>query len=273
MRSRTRSYTGASPPRAENCASMRRTTASAACGKPCVTSQRGLSGIQSRMTKITSPIVAPIRNASPLADRRIDECRIEQDERTARAHCRAKPEAAVDEEVGPAAEPRRDKLLDCRIDGSVFAADAGAGEKAEPDKTPRIPRQARGRGCREINDKRDREQFFAAKPIGQPAEEDRTEHGTDEITASGKADLRIAQPQSRALLEFAGQRAGQRHFEPIENPGDAQRDDHQEVKSPERQGVKPRRDIGGDDGARWAGSGVSDRVPGHRGRNAAMIKI
>ena len=47
-----------------NCASIPRTTSSAACGKPCVTSQRGLSGIQSRITRITSPIVAPIRKAS-----------------------------------------------------------------------------------------------------------------------------------------------------------------------------------------------------------------
>ncbi len=209
----------------------------------------------------------------PPADRRIDECRIEQDERTARAHCRAKPEAAVDEEVGPAAEPCRNKLLDCRIDGSVFAADAGAGEKAERDEAPRIPRQPRGRGRREINDEGDCEQLLAPEPIGQPAEEDRAEHCTGEITASGKADLRIAQSQSGGLLELAGKRAGQRHFETVENPGDAECDDHQQVKSPERQGVKPRRNIGGDDGARWARSGVVCRVPAHRRRDRMIMKV
>src|SRR5580693_9307892 len=180
MRNRTlaRSGTGAAPRRV-NCASMLRTTASAACGKPCVTSQRGLSGIQNRMTKITSPIVAPIRNASR--------------ERTARAHCRAKPEAAVDEEVGPAAEPCRDKLLDCRIDGGVFAADAGAGEKAEQTKAKRIPRQAGGRRRDEVNGERDREQLFSAQPVGEPTEEKCAKHGAKEVTTSGKADLRITQ--------------------------------------------------------------------------------
>ena len=115
--------------------------------------------------------------------------------------------------------------------------------------------------------------LLAPKPIGQPAEEEGAEHGAGEITASGKADLRIAQPQSGTLLELAGQRAGQRHFETVENPGDAERDDHQQVKSPERQGVEARRDIGGDDGARWAFGGVMRRVPAHRRRDGAMVKV
>ena len=41
-----------------------------------------------------------------------------------RAERRADPEAAVDDEVGPAAHARRDQFLDGRVDRGVFAADA-----------------------------------------------------------------------------------------------------------------------------------------------------
>ena len=44
---------------------------------------------------------------------------------------RADPEAAVDDEIGPAAHPRRDQLLDGGIDRGIFAADAGAGDEAK----------------------------------------------------------------------------------------------------------------------------------------------
>ena len=62
---------------------------------------------------------------------RIDHGRVEQHQRAERAHRRADPEAAVDGEIGPAAHARRDQLLDGRIDRGVFAADAGAGDKAK----------------------------------------------------------------------------------------------------------------------------------------------
>jgi len=48
------------------------------------------------------------------------------------------------------------------------------------------------------------------------------------------------------LHQFAGKRAGERHFEAVEDPGDAQRHDHQEMKAPERQRIKAGRDIGFD---------------------------
>src|SRR5580704_4555068 len=53
--------------------------------------------------------------------------------------------------------------------------------------------------------------------------------------------------QYRALLEGAGDRACQRHFEPVEDPGNAERQDDQGVKPRPWQPVEPRRDVGVDD--------------------------
>src|SRR3984885_3475283 len=161
----------------------------------------------------------PDQKSKPPADCWVYHSGIEKYERTARAGCRSDPKAAVDQEVGPAAEPRRDKILDCRIDGGVFAADAGAGEKAEQTKARRVPRQAGGRGRDEVNGKRDREQLFSAQPVGEPTEEKCAKHGAKEVTTSGKADLRIAQAQGGAVFEFAGQRASERDFKTVKNPG------------------------------------------------------
>ena len=46
--------------------------------------------------------------------------------------------------------------------------------------------------------------------------------------------------QCGALLQSAGQTAGQRHFESVKNPSDAEGGDHQSVKSSPGQAVKPR---------------------------------
>ena len=53
--------------------------------------------------------------------------------------------------------------------------------------------------------------------------------------------------QRRAVLERAGERARQRHLEPVENPGDAERHHDQRVKAAPRQPVEPRRNVGFDD--------------------------
>ena len=69
---------------------------------------------------------------------------IEHHQRSRRAERGADPEAAVDDEIGPAAVARRHQLLNGRIDGGVLAADAGAGEEAKQREARQIPRQ-RGR--------------------------------------------------------------------------------------------------------------------------------
>jgi hypothetical protein len=53
--------------------------------------------------------------------------------------------------------------------------------------------------------------------------------------------------QHRALLQRARDRAGERHLEPIEDPGDPEGGNHQGVETAPRQPIEPRRDVGFDD--------------------------
>src|SRR5690606_21752394 len=73
------------------------------------------------------------------AELRIDYRRIEEHDRGRRAERRADPEAPVDDEVGPAAHPRRDQFLDRGIDRGIFTADAGAREETEQREAREIP--------------------------------------------------------------------------------------------------------------------------------------
>ena len=88
--------------------------------------------------------------------------------------------------------------------------------------------------------------FLRPKPIGQPAEEQRAQHRTGEIGAADNSDIGVGEAQDRAVLQCAGQRARERHFEAVENPGDAERGDHQRMEPAPGQAVEPRRDVGFD---------------------------
>ena len=172
---------------------------------------------------------------------------IEQHDGGDRAHRRANPETAVDHEIGPAAIARRHQFLDRRIDRGIFAADAGAGQEAKQRITCHAPGQRRRRGRREIERQRDEEQFLAPDPVGQPAKAERAEHGAGEIGAVGKPDIEIRKLQRRAFLQRARQRACQRDLQPVEDPGDAEREHDTGVKAAPAQPIEPRRYAGLDD--------------------------
>ena len=150
-------------------------------------------------------------------------------------------------EIGPAAIARRHQFLDRRIDRGVFAADSGAGQKAKQRVARDAPRQRRRGGRREIERQRDEEQFLAPDPVGQPAEAERAEHGAGEIGAVGKPDIEIRKMQRRAFLQRAGQRARQRDFQPVQNPGDPERQHDAGVKAAPAQIIEPRGNAGLDD--------------------------
>ena len=183
----------------------------------------------------------------PPAEIGTDQRGIEQHDRADRAHRRADPEAAVDDEIGPSAIARRHQFLNRRIDRGVFAADAGAGEKPEQRVARDTPGQRRRGGGGEIERQRDEEQFLAPDPVGQPAEAERAEHGAGEIGAVGKSDVEIGKSQRRTFLQRAGQRAGQRDLQPIQNPGDAERQHDAGVKAAPAQAVETGGNAGFDD--------------------------
>jgi len=187
---------------------------------------------------------------------------IEQDDRADGAERGADPEAAVDDKIGPAAVARRHQFLDGRVDRGVFAADAGAGEESKQHVARNAPGESGRRRRGEIDRKRDEEQLSPPDAVGEPAEADRAEHGAGEIEAVGKADIEIGELQRRAFLQGAGQRSRQRDFEPVENPGDAEREHDAGVKAAPGKGIEP----GGN-------RGLDDSVIGSRhGRGRAIVE-
>ena len=204
------------------------------------------------------------QEGEPPAVFRIDQRRIEHHQRAERAHGRADPEAAVDDEIGPAAHTRRDQLLDGGIDRGIFAADAGAGDEAKQREAEDIPGGGGGRGGGEIDRQRDEEQRLAAEPVGEPAEEERAEHRAGQIGAAGEPDVGVGEAQGGTVLQRARQAAGERHLQPVQDPGDAERRHHQRVEAAPGQAVEPRRDVGVDD------AGVGRHAPSPFGAPARL---
>ncbi len=115
--------------------------------------------------------------------------------------------------------------------------------KRNSAKLDDIPRRGGRRGGDEIDRQRDEEQLLAAEPVGEPAEEQRAQHGAGEIGAGGKPDIGIGELQNRTLFQRARQAAGKRHLQPVQDPGDAERGHHQRMEAAPGQPVEPRRDV------------------------------
>ena len=174
---------------------------------------------------------------------------LQQHDRTQRPQRRPEPEAAVDRQIGAAAKARRDQLLDRGIDRGILAADAGAGQHPKYREAPEVPGQRGGRGRGEVQPQGRHEQLAPAEPVGQVSEQERARDRAGEIGAGDQPDLRRSEMQHRACFERADDRAGDRHFEPVEDPADAERDDNQAVEPRPRQPVEPGRNVGLDDNA------------------------
>ena len=75
------------------------------------------------------------------------------------------------------------------------------------------------------------------------AEEQRAQHGAGEIGAACESNLLRGEMQPRAGLQRRCNGACERDFQPVENPGDAQRHHHETVEATERQPVETCRHI------------------------------
>ena len=187
------------------------------------------------------------------ADIAAEHGRIEQDNGARRTQRSADPEGAVDDEIGPAAHPARDQLLDRGVDGGVFPTDAGARQESEENEAPQVPRERGRRRGHQVDGERDEEQLLAPEPVGQPAEEDRPQHRACEVGTAGEPHVRVGKVQRRAFLQRTGDGPCQRHLETVEDPGDAQRHHDKRMKPSPRQAVEPRRDVRHDDRGRRSG--------------------
>jgi hypothetical protein len=177
------------------------------------------------------------------AEVRRQQSRIEQQRRRQRAEGGAEPEAAVDDEVGASAIACRRQLLDRGADGGILAADTGAGEEAEQREPGQGRRQPAHRGGDEVQAQRHQEQRLAAVTVCQPAEHHGTQHRAGKIGARRQPHLGIAQMQLRAGFQRTGDRAGQRHLQSVQHPGDAEREHDAAVESAPGQCVQACGDI------------------------------
>ena len=193
------------------------------------------------MPNTTRPITAPVRKARRQPTSGANHARIEQRDRHERAERRADPEAAVDHQVEPSAIAGGDQFLDGRVDRGIFPADSRAGQKAEDEERRPVPRRAGQRRGGQVDGDGHEEQLLAAQPVGQPAEDQGAEDRAGEVGAGGEADPGIGKAQRRARLQRPGDRPCERHLEPVENPGDAERRHDEDMEAPPRQPLEPGR--------------------------------
>jgi hypothetical protein len=182
----------------------------------------------------------------------VEERRVQQRHGDQRAERRAHPEAAVDHQVEVAAKAGGDQFLDRRIDGGVFPPDSGAGEEAEQEERESVPGEASERRRRQIDRDGDEKELLSPEPVGQPTEEQRAEHRAAQIGAARKADLWIGKPKRGTCFQGGADGSRQRHFEAIEDPGDAEGGDDEHVEPAPGQALEARRDPRGDNARRCA---------------------
>ena len=125
----------------------------------------------------------------PPAPGRVDDRRVEQRDREQRAGRRPDPERAVDRDVDATAVLRRDQLVDGRVDGGVLAADAHAGQEPRAEVPQRRHRERRQHGRDDVDAERDQEELLAPEPVGQLAEEQRSDAGARDVDRARQADV------------------------------------------------------------------------------------
>ena len=176
-----------------------------------------------------------------------EEVLVEQDHRQDRAAGGAQPERPVDDQIDPTPDPGGDQLVDGGVDGGVLAPDPGAGEEPADEEVHRVHRE-RGRDRRDqIHRQRDQKQFLAAHPVGQVAEEQRTQTGPGHIDPGGLPDLGLGDGEAAARLDQpAGDGAHDGDFQPVQDPYRPEPPHDQPVPARPRQPVHPSRDVSGD---------------------------
>ena len=169
--------------------------------------------------------------------------RVEQDQAQHRPESRAEPEAAVDREIHAAAHAGRDQLVDRRIDRRVLAADADARDEAAYRESGKARGERGGHRRTHVDGERQEEQALAPEPVGQAAEHERADDRAGDVQRAGPADLRRAEAERVGALEHAADGADDGHFEPVQHPGDAERQHDAPVPARPGQPVEPRGDV------------------------------
>ena len=168
---------------------------------------------------------------------------------------RPRPVARIHRQVDAAAQPRRHHLIHRGVDRGVFTTDPQSRDDPRQREGERTPRTGRAQHADHVDPERDREDRAAADAVGEPAEEQRTDHGAAHVSRGGRAELGRRHVQRLVRLQRRADRPHDRDLEPVQDPGDAQGDQHLDMKTAERQPVEPGRNVGRDRGTR--------RIPVH----------
>jgi hypothetical protein len=125
----------------------------------------------------------------------IDGERVQEDQRCERADDGAGPVGAVDPDVDAPAVLRRHHLVDRGVDGGVLAADAHPRDETrpvevhEPEPAAVVHREGCEPRAEQVEQQRDDQQALPAERIGEPPEEERADHLSDEVDRGDQADL------------------------------------------------------------------------------------
>jgi hypothetical protein len=177
------------------------------------------------------------------------------------------PVGTVDGEVHPAPVLRRDHLVDRGVDGGVLTANAGSrddtGEIEEDEPVTAC-------GCRrgqptadQIDGERHHEQVFPAQLVRKPAEEERAENLADQVPGGDVGDRSRRHVQRGLLSQVRADVAGDRDFQAVQDPRDAERHHQPGVEFGPRQPIYSCRNQAPDRGGAAASSRalLSSRPP------------
>src|SRR2546429_5522677 len=172
-----------------------------------------------------------------------EEMWVEQHHRQGSADRRTDPPAAIDREIHVATNSRRDELINSGVNGRILSTDSRARQEAaggEPDEVG-------GEGCGYCSDKVDKtgnhEKLFPPVHVGQAGKEQSAEDGAKQVSGASGRDLHIREMQRLRLLEHSRDRTDDSDLKSIENPCDAQRDDHEPVPPAPGKTIHPGRNV------------------------------
>src|SRR5579871_1842485 len=172
-----------------------------------------------------------------------DQARIEEQQRgTGARHC-SKPEAAIHDEVNATPMSRWNQFINGRIDGRVLTADTQAGDGAKRREAQEAPGHGGQKHPGEIDDQSDVKNEPATEAVRHPAEQQRADYRPNHIAGCCVSNLYGGEPQSLRVFQHGPDRSHDRDLEAVEDPCDAERDDHEQVETTQRKPVKPCRDV------------------------------
>src|SRR6266699_3174212 len=167
--------------------------------------------------------------AEPPTDVHREEVWVEQHHRQGGADRCADPPAAIDREIHMATNSRRDELINSGVNGRILPADSRACQEAADGEPDEVGGEGRGYCSEKVDGQGNHEELFTPIHVGKAGKEQSAQDGAKQVSGAGGRDLHVREVQGLRLLEHSRDRTDDSDLKSIENPGDAQRDDHEPV--------------------------------------------